>query len=106
MTDRGREGPSRSALLASVNRALWGEVSTAVRAVFYKVEDDCILIRFVVDGPITAGDRESASCVGGEVVADFPGLGVEELIDRVDAPARVVVQSGWEVAFIRKESQD
>ncbi|MFB7718700.1 hypothetical protein [Nocardia sp. NPDC056100] len=106
MTAPGPEGPSRSALLASVNRALWGEISTAVRAVFYKVEDDCTLIRFVVDGPITASDRESVSCVGGEVVADFPELRVEEFIDRVDAPARLVVQPGWDVAFIRKESQD
>lgn len=97
--------PSRSALLASVNRALWGEVSAAVRAVFYKVENDCILIRFVVDGLITDSDRESVSCVGGEVVSDFPDLQVEEFIDRLDAPARVVVEPGWEAAFIRKESQ-
>lgn len=107
VTSGSRREPSRGALLASVNRALWGEISIAVRAVYYQAEGSSIAIRFVVDGVIAEADRESVSCVAGEVIADFPDHDLaEESIERLDAPARVAVPPGWRLAFLRRESSE
>ncbi|NKX90266.1 hypothetical protein [Nocardia coubleae] len=96
-------GPSRGQLLLSVNRALWGEVSAAVRAVLCKAEEGVISISFVVEGPITDDDRDLISCVAAEVVADFSDHCVDERIERVDPPTRVAVLPGWHIVFHRRE---
>ncbi|KAF0845869.1 hypothetical protein [Nocardia caishijiensis] len=96
--------PSRGDLVLSVGRALWHEVSAALRAVFCTAEDGVISIRFVVEGPITDDDRDSTTCVAAEVVADFPDHQVDERIEQVDPPTRVTVPPGWHLVFHRRES--
>ncbi|MEU4598603.1 hypothetical protein [Nocardia sp. NPDC023988] len=90
-------------MVLSVNRALWQEVSAAVRAVFCKVEDGVISIRIVVEGAITDDDRDSTSCVAAEVIADFPDHRVDERIERLDPPTRVTMPPGWHLVFHRRE---
>jgi hypothetical protein len=89
----------------SVQRALLGEVSSTLRGVSLIREGDGLeKIRFYVDGPITAEDRESASGVAAEVAADLPPPGrVEERIERVDAPAPLPPDAVW--AYRRREAR-
>ena len=93
----------RVSLVMSANRALLDEISSAVRAVFVRSDDTDIHVRFVFDGPISDEDRESLSCVGTEMVADFPDHGVCEDGVQVDMPNPVPRQEGWILVFRRKE---
>ncbi|MFI6220976.1 hypothetical protein ACIBEH_10520 [Nocardia salmonicida] len=98
------EERKRKALLSSVNRAMSGNLPPVVRAVFCKDESSRVFLRFVVDGEISDGDRDSVSCIGAEVIADFsaPYL-IEESVERLDAPSHVANPPGWLLAFRRDE---
>jgi hypothetical protein len=95
--------PTRAELLLSLQRALLGEVSPALRGVSPRLGGEGLEIWFYLDGPVSGEDRESASCVTSEVAADFPVLSrVEERVERVDAPARLPPETLW--AYRRRES--
>lgn len=80
--------PLRASLLLSVQRALLGEVSPAVRGVTVGWREHVILLRSYFDGPISAADRDSMSCVGAEVIGDFPEpWTIDDEVIRCDAPA-------------------
>ena len=46
----------RSSLILAANRALWGEISAAVRAVFVRETDNEVHIQFIFDGAISDAD--------------------------------------------------
>ncbi|WP_420128685.1 hypothetical protein [Longimicrobium sp.] len=96
------DAPTRATLLLSAQRALLGEVSSALRGVSLRLRGDTLEIAFYFDGPVSEEDRLSASCVGAQVVADFPRLrSVDERIERVDAPAPLPPDPVW--AYRRRE---
>jgi hypothetical protein len=71
----------------SVLRALWGEVRPELRSVSGSVSDEQIVLRFIVDGPISDALKDDLSSVGGEVVADTVSGFIEEEFLQLDAPA-------------------
>lgn len=92
------------ALLGSVNRAMSGNLPSVVRAVFGMDERSRVHLRFVVDGEISDDDWDSVSCIGAEVIADFPApYMIEESIERLDLPAQVAPPQGWLLTFRRDE---
>ncbi|MFD3426380.1 hypothetical protein [Nocardia fluminea] len=98
------EEQKRINLLASVNRAMSGNLPSVVRAVFCKDESSHVFLRFVVDGEISDDDWDSVSCIGAEVIADFSApYMIDESIERLDVPARVETPQGWLLAFLRNE---
>jgi hypothetical protein len=72
--------------------------------VLVRVEGNIIDLRFVIDGEISEHDRESASCVASEVIADFsaPHTIREECL-RVDAPLPIPSDATWKMVYKRKE---
>lgn len=88
---------------ASINRALWGEVSARLRCVQFKPDKSRITLRFSFDSAPNDSDLESVSCVGAEVAADFPKLAVVEEVATTDAGSVSPQQDGWHTAFARKE---
>jgi len=90
-------------LLAANNRALWGEVSSAVRAVFVKEDGNEVHIQFIMDGPISDADFASISRVGSELAADFPMHEVRESSVRQDTPMAVSRADGWHLIFMKRE---
>jgi hypothetical protein len=97
------ETTERAALICSVNRALLMEVGPALRAVAARRESGTVRLRFFFDGDISMEDRESANCVAGEVIADFPECDLDERIDRVDAPKPLPSEDGWVTVYMRRE---
>lgn len=93
----------RASLVLSANRALWGEISAAVRAVYIREIDNEVQLRFIMDGPISEEDKESISCVGAEVIASFPEHRISESAVRLDPPAPIHVPEGWHLVFLRRE---
>ena len=93
----------RGSLILSANRALWGEISSAVRAVFIREDGNDVHIQFIVDGPISDEDYSSISIVGTEIAADFPMHGIKESGVRLDAPTPVPRTEGWHLVFLRRE---
>jgi hypothetical protein len=55
--------PARIA--ASLNRALWGEVSGRLRVVRFRTTGTHINLRFYLDGEADEDERDSIGCVGG-----------------------------------------
>ena len=97
-------GPGEPAIAASVNRALWGEISPRVRSVQYEIGPRQIRLRFFFDGPPNAADLDSMGCVGAEVAADFPGRSVNEEAIATEATADLPRGDDWHVAYARKEA--
>jgi hypothetical protein len=92
----------RASLLLSVQRALLGEVSPALRGVTVGWHDHVIQLRSYFDGPISDEDRESLSCVATEVIADFPEpWTIEEEVIRRDASEEMECLAAW--AYQRRE---
>ena len=88
---------------ASVGRALWGEVSPKLRSVQYRTVGNQIEMRFILDGVADGDERDSISCVGAEVAADFPDARVLEEVISTVPDSDIVTQEGWHTAYARKE---
>ena len=89
---------------ASVNHALWGEVTSRLRCVQFRTSGHRIDLRFFFDGAPNDDDREAIGPIGAEVAADFADAMVfEEAVgtSRGDPPAR---QPGWHIVYARKET--
>lgn len=95
----------RQTLILAANRALWGEVSASVRAVYASITNDIISINFFFDGNISHKDYESVSRVGSELAADFPEYRIQERSLRLDAPNPIPPLEGWDLVFLRREGR-
>ena len=94
-------------IIASVNRALWGEVPATLRSVQFKATGRRLGLRFVFDRVPTSGERDTMSCITAEIAADFPNLAIAEDVVAEATKGRLshaVVPAGWQVAYARKES--
>jgi hypothetical protein len=89
---------------ASVGRALWGEVSSKLRSVQFRMADNRIELRFFLDGNADSEERDSIGCVGAEVAADFPEAKVFEEAIATVPDSEIVGQEGWHTAYARKEA--
>jgi hypothetical protein len=91
-------------LLLSVQRALWDEIDSNLRAVKinWNDADEIIYLFFYFDKKVTAENTDSASCVAGEVAGDFPPeVQVVESCIHIDFPEEIPFQRL--TAFLRKE---
>ncbi len=95
--------PLRTRVLLSVQRALLGEISSAVRHVGVTFDEAEIRLRWVFDGPVSEADAESASCVETEVIADMPDHRVVTETVRHDAPKSLAEVRLGESVFARRE---
>ena len=96
---------TRTKILLSIQRALLGAVSAALREVSCGWQGKQINLRFVYDGEISKSDIEAAHIVGSEVIADFPAdWDIEEDIVRLDAPAKLLQPESAILAFRRWEN--
>lgn len=95
---------ARAAILLSVMRALWGQVTPEIRAVICRPQGDKAFgIEFYIDGPVADSVKESASCVETEVLADFlADFDIAHSVIRLDAP-QPIPTDGSLVVYVRKE---
>lgn len=85
-----------------MNRALWGEVSPALRAGRIKWDDEEIRLFFYYDGEISEEDHESAELVATKVIAGYPEYRLEVDILRWDYPKPLPTDVG-ELVYKRRE---
>ena len=90
----------------SLMRALWGEITPEVRAVLARIDGgNSLTIEFYLDGDTVEQFVETASCVEGEVMGDFPvDFNISHKVMRLDAPKKVPIGDSVLVYF-RKESE-
>ena len=62
---------TRSALLLSAQRALWGNVTTQLRSASIEASGNKIRWRCIFDSSATEEDFELVSIAGSEILADF-----------------------------------
>lgn len=86
-----------------MNRALWGEVSLALRAVSIKWDQEEIHLFFYYDGEISENDHESAECVGTEIISDFPEHHLEMDIIQLDYPKPIPYEGV--LVYLRREKK-
>lgn len=92
----------RSSVLLSVQTALLGAVSPALRGVTVGWDEKTIKLLCYYDGSISEEDRESMSCVQTEIMADFPELEIELDVVRCDFPQEMNYLDAW--VYRRSES--
>ena len=93
---------NRKEILLSVQRALLGAVSPALRGVTIDWDRETIRIIAFFDGLISDDDIESMSVVETEVMADFlPEYSVSMETKRFDSPSQITCLKAW--AYYRKE---
>jgi hypothetical protein len=87
----------------SVQRALWGEVYPAIRAIAVDFSENHIHLRYYLDREPNQGDKEGISCVMCEVMADFTThlFGTEECIFSLEYMRDLEPLKGF--AYVRKE---
>jgi hypothetical protein len=85
----------RNSVILSVQRALLGEVSPALRGVTVGWNDNSINILCFFDGFISEEDREAMSCVETEVMADFSEFEIKLSPLRCDAPKQMKSLDAW-----------
>lgn len=92
----------RNSIILSVQRALLGEVSPALRGVTVGWNDKSINILCYFDGFISKEDREAMSCVETEVMADFPDLQIDLDVIQCDVPQEMNLLDVW--VYRRREA--
>ena len=89
-------------MLLALMRALWGEVSPALRAAFIKWDNRTVYLFFFYDGEISDEDNDSAECAATEVIASFPEHKLEVEIKRLDYP-NLLPNGIGELVYKRRE---
>jgi hypothetical protein len=85
-----------SRVILSVQRALLGEVSPALRGVAVELSESVVWLRFYYDGEISEEDSDSATSVVAEVAGDLARpVQVRDSIDHLDTPAPLPSQATW-----------
>jgi len=90
-------------VVASVSRALWGEVSGNLRSVQFRLGDQRIELRFFFDGEPGDTELDSINNVGAAVAADFPNYRVSEEALTTDGHQDIPCQDDWHPAYVRRE---
>jgi len=92
----------RIQVLLSLQRALWGEVFPALRAVTVEYSEASVKFVAYVDGPLEDTDADSLSAISAEVSADFlPGVDIDYEVVRRDSPMRI--DDGRLLVYRRRE---
>ncbi|MDN3506836.1 MAG: hypothetical protein P0S96_06370 [Simkaniaceae bacterium] len=86
-------------------RALWGEVSSALRCASIKEELGKIKLFFYYDGKISEEDHESAECVATEVIAGFPDHQLETHVERLDSSQQLPLDEIGQLVYLRRENK-
>jgi hypothetical protein len=95
----------RVRVLLSVQRALLGQIGTAVRAIMCRWTENEICVRVVLDGKIGDRDAEAISEAETEVIADFPSpVVVCSKLERCDYPALIKHETDEVAVFRRMEN--
>lgn len=80
------------------------EIAENLRSVRFDwaINEESITIYFYFDGVITDDNRDSASCVGGEVTGDFDeNVLIREECIRLDFPEKI--PDHMDIVYFRKE---
>jgi len=85
----------RNSVILSVQRALLGEVSPALRGVTVGWDEKSITILCYYDRKISPEEREAMSCVETEVMADFPDQQMDLDIIQCDVPLEMKLLDAW-----------
>lgn len=89
----------------SAQRALLGAVTSNLRAVTVKIEQTIKLLKicFFYDGDISEEVFDLASIATAEMAADFPEYDLDDHIERLDYPKKILVEGI--LVYFRKESK-
>jgi hypothetical protein len=94
---------AREQVTASMNRALWGEVTGHLRWVQFRTAGRHIDLRFLFGGVPGDDDRDAMGAIGAEVAADFADATVCEEAIGTGKQGLPASQPGWHVVYARKE---
>lgn len=73
-------------LILSSVRALWGAIVPSLRSVSIGLQNNKVTWQCIFDDNATNDELELLSAAAAEIIADFPGYGLEEIIKRVPYP--------------------
>ncbi|QMU29767.1 hypothetical protein [Adhaeribacter radiodurans] len=77
-------------LVLSGVRALLGNVPISLRSVSIELINGKVIWKCALDNNATEEDYELLSIAAGEVIADFPDYGLEEIIENIPYPDKPI----------------
>ena len=92
------------AIILSINRGLWGEVTPSLRLVQVSFDNESIRIYFYFARQPSDEEVESTRIVGTSVAADFPSYQVAEQLAVAASSASVPKIDGRHTVFMAKDA--
>ena len=103
IVDRKEKITSKTEIILSANRALWGAVTIHLRGVTFDYQTNKVTLRAYFDKGATEEDKELINDALGEILADFPEISEchYEPVDRY-YPLEMTVLNDW--LYLRHEN--
>ena len=86
-------------ILSSTKRALNGETTQNMRAVYVTLENDIIKLLFIYNGDITDDDLDNVGYISSLIIADFNEYLIDEKAIRIDYPNLFSVPQTYFLAY-------
>lgn len=88
-----------SKILSSTQRALIGEITQNMRAIYVALENDIIKLLFIYNGDITDDDLDNIGYISSLIIADFNEYIIDEKAIRIDYPDLFIVPQNYFLAY-------
>ncbi|CAD7289833.1 hypothetical protein LMG7974_01918 [Campylobacter majalis] len=92
-----------SKILSSTRRALIGEITQNMRAVYVALENYTIKILFIYNGKITDDDQDNVGYIGSLIVSDFNEYKIDEKAIRIDYPKVFILPKNYILVYRLEE---
>lgn len=86
-------------ILSSTKRALNGETTQNMRAVYVALENDIIRLLFIYNGDITDDDLGNVGYISSLIIADFNEYLIDEKAIRIDYPNLFYMPQNYFLAY-------
>lgn len=91
-------------ILSSTKRALQGEITQNMRALYVALENFTIKLLFIYNGEITDNDQDNIGYISSLIIADFNEYKIDEKAIRIDYPKSFMLSKKYVLAYESQEN--
>lgn len=91
-------------ILLSTKRALKGEITQNMRALYVTLENFTIKLLFIYNGEITDNDQDNIGYISSLIIADFNEYKIDEKAIRIDYPKSFMLSKKYVLVYESQEN--
>jgi hypothetical protein len=91
-------------ILLSTTRALQGEITQNVRALYVAFENFTIKLLFIYNGEITDNDQDNIAYISSLIIVDFNEYKIDEKAIRIDYPKSFMLSKKYVLVYESQEN--